>query len=343
VAGTGADGGLYEMALVRLDDAGAFDPDFGGGDGVVRPDVGSGDSYAYAVGLLPGGRIALAGKAKVGTPVHAALVVLSDAGVPDATFGAGGIVTSAIGTSSRLLGVADGGSAKVVAAGIGRVGGVDQVAVARWDSAGALDPGFGTSGVATLATGTGSAQANALLVQRDRKLVVAGSSRTGNDEDFAVTRWLQSPCGNGVLDAGEACEHGAAISNECCSSECTAAPAGTICRPATDECDLAETCNGSTGGCPADEVSPDVDGDGFCNGIDNCPDAANLGQDDGDGDGTGDACDVCTGGVSVTRSRLKLANLGGAAGDDKFRLEGTMSLPGPVTLSPDALPLRVIV
>lgn len=343
LAGHAADGGLYEMALVRLDDAGAPDPDFGGGDGVVRPDVGSGDSYASAIGLLPGGRIALAGRAKVGTPVHAALVVATDSGELDPSFGTGGIVTVAIGTSSRLLGVADGGSGKIVATGIGRIGGVDQVAVARFDGLGALDLSFGTGGVSTLATGTGAAQANALAVQRDGKIVVAGSSRTGNDDDFAVTRWLQGPCGNGVVDAGETCEHGSEISTQCCSSECAPAPSGTVCRPAVDECDLAETCDGSTGGCPDDEVSPDVDGDGLCNGVDNCPEAPNAGQADGDVDGVGDACDLCTGGVAVTRSRLKLANLGGVAGDDKFRLEGTLTLPGPVALSPDVLPLRVVV
>jgi len=343
LAGHAADGGLFEMALVRLDESGFPDPDFGGGDGVVRPDAGSGDSYAYAVGLLAGGRIALAGKAKVGTPVHAAVAVVSGAGELDPAFGTGGIVSIPIGTSSRLFGVADGGSGAVVAAGLGRIGGVDQVAVTRLDAVGALDPVFGTSGVATLATGTGAAQANALVVQRDRKLVVAGSSRTGNDDDFAVTRWLQSPCGNGLSDEGEACDHGAAISDECCSSECSAAPAGTICRPAADACDLAETCDGSVGGCPADEVSPDVDGDGLCNGIDNCPAAPNPGQGDGDLDGLGDACDACTGGVQVARSRLKLANLGGVPGDDKFRLEGTLNLPAPYALAPDVVPLRVIV
>jgi hypothetical protein len=37
----------------------------------------------------------------------------------------------------------------------------------------------------------------------------------------------------------------------------------------------------------------DSDGDGINIPTDNCPDTANPGQEDGDGDGTGDACDVC--------------------------------------------------
>jgi len=43
--------------------------------------------------------------------------------------------------------------------------------------------------------------------------------------------------------------------------------------------------------CPADAAN-DVDGDGLCAGDDNCPLVANLGQDDIDGDGVGNACDA---------------------------------------------------
>jgi subtilisin len=37
----------------------------------------------------------------------------------------------------------------------------------------------------------------------------------------------------------------------------------------------------------------DIDGDGTCDGADNCPFTANPGQEDKDGDGVGDACDNC--------------------------------------------------
>ena len=37
----------------------------------------------------------------------------------------------------------------------------------------------------------------------------------------------------------------------------------------------------------------DGDSDGVPDACDNCPDTANLGQEDSDGDGVGDACDNC--------------------------------------------------
>jgi len=44
-----------------------------------------------------------------------------------------------------------------------------------------------------------------------------------------------------------------------------------------------------------DSSSPDRDGDGILNLLDNCPDVHNPNQFDSDGDGVGDACDLCPG------------------------------------------------
>ena len=38
----------------------------------------------------------------------------------------------------------------------------------------------------------------------------------------------------------------------CCQANCQLAPHGTMCREATDECDLLEYCTGNSSDCPED-------------------------------------------------------------------------------------------
>lgn len=66
----------------------------------------------------------------------------------------------------------------------------------------------------------------------------------------------------------------------------------------------------------ADQSTDDRDSDGIPDAIDNCPDVANETQADGDGNGTGEACEGAIDGGSVDQSIADLASPADLAGRD---------------------------
>ena len=54
---------------------------------------------------------------------------------------------------------------------------------------GQLDPSFGTGGIVRTAMGHGSDSGRAVVLQPDGKIVVAGQSHNGVNDDFAVARY----------------------------------------------------------------------------------------------------------------------------------------------------------
>lgn len=338
VAGSAADGSQADMLVARLTPGGTLDPTFGP-DGKVRIAFGTGNEFATGLALQPDGRILVGGYARVGTAWNFAVARLTASGALDPTFDGDGLVTTAIGSSSKAWAVGF-GDGHVLLAGSAQVGGNDDFALARYGVDGALDVHFG-GGAVTAAFGSGADVARGVVVQSDRRIVVAGSARSLNDDNFALARWLVDDCGNGRLDEGEECD-GSALANGYCCSACRVSAEGTSCRGVADRCDLPEACDGTSGDCPADAGKPDADGDLVCDEFDVCPDEPDPEQADGDSDGLGDACDPCTNGPAATRAKLKISNYATAAGDDKFTLDGTIRFAGPVDLRPDLQGMRVL-
>jgi uncharacterized delta-60 repeat protein len=86
---------------------------------------------------------------------------------------------------------------KLVVAGAANVNGSLDFAVARYDSDGSRDTGFGTDGRVTTDFGSVWERATSVAIQSDGKIVVAGGSVVGLFNDFALARY--NP--DGTLDA----------------------------------------------------------------------------------------------------------------------------------------------
>ncbi|MCB0404526.1 MAG: hypothetical protein KDD51_07045 [Bdellovibrionales bacterium] len=116
----------------------------------------------------------------------------------DTTFGSGGIVTTAIGTSDdRIYAIAVQTDGKIVAAGTAYETKYN-FAIARYLTNGTLDTAFGGGdGKATLAVGSGDDAIYALVLLSDGTFFVAGSTTVSSgNTDFVLARFLS----DGTLD-----------------------------------------------------------------------------------------------------------------------------------------------
>jgi uncharacterized delta-60 repeat protein len=108
----------------------------------------------------------------------------------DSTFNGTGKVTTPIGaTYDAAFALAVQADGKLVAAGYSQNGTNDDFAVVRYNTNGSLDSTFNGTGKVTTPIGTSTDVARALAVQPDGKLVAAGYSHNGSNDDFAVVRY----------------------------------------------------------------------------------------------------------------------------------------------------------
>src|SRR5262245_61938422 len=170
--------------------AGALDASFGTG-GTVLTDFGGSGAAARVVAVQPDGKILAAGVAFINGLAKTALARYNRDGTLDPSFGAGGIVATDFdfpGNFDAVIAVALQPDGKVVAAGTSVVGLFANFSLARYNSDGTPDASFGTSGIVTTAFGV-SAEAFAVAVQADGKIVAAGEANLNGGDDFALVRY----------------------------------------------------------------------------------------------------------------------------------------------------------
>jgi uncharacterized delta-60 repeat protein len=196
-AGYSHNGSDADFALARYNSDGSLDTGFGTG-GKVTTAIGAGSDGAYAIAIQSDGKIVAAGYSHNGSNEDFALARYNTDGSLDTDFGTGGKVTTAIGSSyDYALAIAIQVDGKIVAAGYSDIGSNNaDFALARYNTDGSLDTSFDTDGKVTTAIGSGHDEAYAIAIQSDGKIVVAGDSSNGSDNDFALARYNT----NGSLD-----------------------------------------------------------------------------------------------------------------------------------------------
>ncbi len=183
------------FALARYNSNGTLDASFGDG-GKVTTGFGGWYDYASAVAIQNDGKIVAAGHAEVG---GFALARYNSDGTLDTSFGNGGKVTTDFGSmSDEAYAVAIQSDGKIVAAGYAQIAGQWDFALARYNSDGTLDDGFGNGGKVTTSFEDGGAIAYSVAIQSGGKIVAAGIAwGEGNWEDFALASYNS----DGTLDA----------------------------------------------------------------------------------------------------------------------------------------------
>ncbi len=186
------------FTLVRYNTDGSLDTTFGTG-GVVITSVGSVGSSVRAIAIQTDGKIVAVGSSFDGLTDDFAVARYHPNGTLDTSFDTDGKVTTAIGSSIEIgMGVVIQSNGFIIVTGYSYTGSDVDIALVRYKPEGSLDGGFGTGGIVTTSIGSMSDVANAVAIQSDGKIVVAGYSTTVSNTDFAVVRYNT----NGTLDGG---------------------------------------------------------------------------------------------------------------------------------------------
>jgi uncharacterized delta-60 repeat protein len=181
-----------DVVVHRLKPDGSFDPTFGT-DGARRI-VSNAREDARALALAPDGKLLVAGSAVVDTHVEAVVYRLNSNGSDDSTFnGNGRLIIDSRATANAVAAMADG---RIVVAGVGGAAGAKSDAIVyRLTPTGSLDPTFNGNGRLAI-DGGGFEEADALALQPDGKIIVAGATSV----NAAALVYRVNP--NGSLDPG---------------------------------------------------------------------------------------------------------------------------------------------
>ena len=195
VAGSKTVSNISSFALARYNSNGSLDNTFNT-TGYVTTSIGSAGSAAFALAIQTDGKILATGFTKT-TNRDIAIIRYNANGSLDNTFNSTGIVTTSIGSSDeQAQSIALQSEGKIVVTGRSNNGSDYDFALIRYNTNGSLDNTFNTSGIVTTPVGSSQDGAYSVAIQTNGKIVAAGYSYNGTDNDFAVVTYNS----NGSVD-----------------------------------------------------------------------------------------------------------------------------------------------
>lgn len=198
VAGSTSDGSNLDFVVVRYTVSGSPDTSFDT-DGIATTPIGSTTDRATAVGIDSNGRIVAAGYTlNASNNYDVGIVRYAADGSLDTTFDTDGKVSQDLSDQDDDFGrgLAIQADNKLVVVGEAEVNNsfISDWVVAKFNSDGSLDTGFGVDGLVVTDFGPNADIANAATLQSDNKIVVAGSTAMSTN-DIAVARYENSGVG----------------------------------------------------------------------------------------------------------------------------------------------------
>jgi uncharacterized delta-60 repeat protein len=195
---------IGEFALARYNTDGSLDATFGN-NGKVTTNFGF-YAEAFTLALQSNNKIIAAGIYDSGNfdNMHFALVRYNTNGSLDTTFGNNGKIMTAFNGDYELANaISVQTDNKIIAAGMSNdATGNSYFTLARYTTNGSLDTTFGNNGKVITGFAGSNAAAEAIALQTNNKIVVAGYSNGINNFDFALARYntdgsLDTSFGNG--------------------------------------------------------------------------------------------------------------------------------------------------
>ncbi len=185
------DGDHNDFAIARYTRNGQLDSTFGN-EGKVTVDFDGGDDVANCMALQSDGKFLVAGGSAVDGKSVVALARFEPGGKRDFSFGKRGKVIAAVeGRKAYASGIALTNRGQIFVAGAAFEAGTREAILLGFEANGAEDKSFGTDGRSITRAGV-SIDANALAIQKDGKLIVAGAATDGRHYGICVLRFLSS-------------------------------------------------------------------------------------------------------------------------------------------------------